>query len=131
MKPKIKIPRFVAGIIEDAQDQYLIGLPHTESQERLWQFPRELAKPEESSESAMRRVAAELLGLTVEVIVGQPPIQGSINGQLYEFRYFFCGVLSGDARSSSLAELRWVSLSHLREYDFDVVSKPVVDWLLA
>ncbi|MBI1825889.1 MAG: NUDIX domain-containing protein [Planctomycetes bacterium] len=131
MKPKTKIPRYVAGIIEDAQDQYLIALPCTESFERLWQFPRDLAKAEESSEAAMRRVAAELLGLTVEVIVGQPPIQGSIDGQLYEFRYFFCGVLSGEARSSSLAELRWISIAHLREYDFDAISKPVVEWILA
>src|SRR5262245_3701262 len=118
MKPRIQIPRYVAGIVEDAHDQYLIALPQTDSSERLWQFPRALARADESAEAAMRRVASELLGLTVEVIVGQPPIQGSIDGQLFEFRYFFCGVLSGEAKSSSLAELRWVPHSHLLEYDF-------------
>ena len=79
----------------------------------------------------VRRVAEELLGITVEVIVGQPPIPGQVDGQTVEFRYFFCGMISGEAKSESFAELRWVSLSHLREYDFDAASKPVVDWILA
>lgn len=78
----------------------------------------------------MRRIAREDLGLEVEVVIGQPPLPGRIDGEEVEFRYFFCGVAAGEAQSSRYPSLRWVIRGHLQEYDFDEASKPLVAWLL-
>lgn len=123
--------RYAAGIIEDADEQYLIALPRgPENAARLWQFPRATLKPGESPEAGMRRIASEILGVTVEVIVGQPPIPAELDGTKGELRYFFCGIIEGMPALKHFAEVRWVTTGHLREYEFDAASQPVVDWLL-
>ena len=81
-------------------------------------------------EAAMRRIAREQLGIEVEIVVGQPPIVAALQDAEVELRYFFCGVIEGDADRGEYAELRWVPRGQLREYDFDDVSRPVVEWLL-
>ncbi len=124
-------PRAAVGIIERHDNDVLIVLPSSpDDQTRLWQFPRGLAKIDESPEQAMRRTAHEKLGIHVEIVVGQPPVSAEINGQEVEMRCFFCGVADGVPHPGPYAEIRWVSRGHLREYEFDDPSKPVVEWLL-
>ena len=127
--PKRKL--FVAGIIE-RQDNHLLIALSTEPglKERRWCFPCGPAAPGESPEAAMRRLADRGLGIRIEVIVGQPPLISRIGGEEVELRYFFCGVIQGEAVPGPYAELRWVPRYHLREYDFDEPSRPVVEWLL-
>jgi 8-oxo-dGTP pyrophosphatase MutT (NUDIX family) len=123
---------FVASIIERANNDILIALARgPDAVLRHWQFPRGRARPDESPEAAMRRVARELLGILVEVIVGQPPVPARIDGEEVEVRFFFCGVADGEPRPEQFVELAWIHKAHLREYEFDAVSKPVVDWMLA
>ena len=123
-------PRFVAAIIERADNHILIALPPDAELVRTWIFPRGLAEPQESSEAAMRRVATMQLGLTVELVIGQPPLLSEVGGVPSEVRYFFCGILGGQARSGPYSEIRWIPKGHLREYEFDAASKAVVEWLL-
>jgi ADP-ribose pyrophosphatase YjhB (NUDIX family) len=124
-------PKFAAGIIERHDNHVLIALPRTNAQHpREWQFPRGAVRPDESPEAAMRRIAPETVGLTVEIVVGQPPLLAPIEGREVELRYFFCGVVDGQLHSEVYAELRWISTAHLREYDFDEPSRAVVEWLL-
>ena len=78
----------------------------------------------------MRRVARQELGIEVEIILGQPPLVEEIDGQAVELRYFFCDLTTGAPQAGRYDEIRWVSKAHLREYDFDRVSAPVVQWLL-
>ena len=131
MSPRSIRPRWSAGIIERHDNHVLIVLPNDEPQAgRLWCFPRGPAEPNESPEATMRRVARTQLKLDVDVVVGQPPLVVRIEGREAELRYFFCGVTSGDADPGPYAETRWVSRGHLREYEFDAVSQPVVEWLL-
>lgn len=123
---------YVAGVIERLDNHVLIALPQEESDTaRRWQFPRGLAKPHESPEAAMRRVAEEKLGLFVEIVVGQPPLLCQLSGKEVEVRYFFCGVAAGGCRTGSYVEILWIPKAHLREYDFDDASQPVANWLLA
>jgi ADP-ribose pyrophosphatase YjhB (NUDIX family) len=119
------------GIIERHDNHVLIVLPSSpDDPTRLWQFPRGLANIDESPEQAMRRIADEQLGIGVEIVVGQPPVAAEINGREVEMRYFFCGVADEEPRPGPYAEIRWVTRGHLREYEFDDPSKPVVEWLL-
>ncbi len=132
MKPRpLRRPRVAVGIIERHDNHVLIVLPSTtDEQTRLWQFPRGSANVDESPEQAMRRTASAQLGIQVEIVVGQPPVPAMLDGQEVEMRYFFCGVAEGEPRPGLYAEIRWVTRGHLREYEFDDSSKPVVEWLL-
>ena len=122
---------FAAGIIERFDNHVLICLPRRpDGADRLWQFPRALSREDESPEAAMRRLAEELLGIEIDIVAGQPPLLEQAEGREVELRYFFCGILSGSVRSDAYAEIRWVPRAHLREYEFDEASQPVVDWLI-
>jgi ADP-ribose pyrophosphatase YjhB (NUDIX family) len=124
-------PCWSAGIIERQDNHVLIALPKDgQPSSRVWRFPRGPVERDESPEAAMRRIAREQLGLHVEVVVGQPPLVERVEGREAELRYFFCGVAGEDADPGPYAEIRWVSKGHLREYEFDSPSKPVVEWLL-
>jgi len=132
MKPRPpRRPRVAVGIIERHDNHVLIVLPsNSEGLTRLWQFPRGYANADESPEQAMRRIAEEQIGVRVEVVVGRPPVTASLEGREIEMRCFFCGIADGEPHPGPYAEIRWVTRGHLREYEFDVPSKPIVDWLL-
>src|SRR6185503_9329082 len=106
--------RYVSAIIERHDNQILIALPVSddkqkgENAERLWQFPRDAARADESAEAAMRRIAQEQLGVMIEIVVGQPPIVARTDNDEIELRYFFCGIITGEPRSKLYSEFRWV-----------------------
>lgn len=124
-------PIYSAAIIERPDHHFLIARPLAVSEQtRVWIFPRGKVAPTESPEAAMRRITRADLGVAIEVVIGQPPFLARIAEQEVEIRYFFCGITSNEPRKGPYEELRWVSRPHLREYDFDAVSEPVVQWLL-
>jgi ADP-ribose pyrophosphatase YjhB (NUDIX family) len=151
MARRIKRPIHVAGIIERHDNHLLIvrplssggagspdqqptadakvDAPFAADSHLPWQFPRGAARVDESPEAAMRRIARELFGIEVEVVVGQPPLLERIDEQIVELRYFFCGIQSGEPNGRHFAELRWIVRGHLQEYDFDDQSRPVAEWL--
>lgn len=124
-------PCYAAGIIERFDNAMLIRCEECGTAEtRHWKFPRGPVREGESPEEAMRRIGREQLGVHLEIVVGQPPILVDVNGRRVELRYFFCGIVSGTLDPGPDEPLRWVSRGHLREYDFDEPSRPVVAWLL-
>lgn len=132
MAKRLQKKLYVAALIESHTSDLLIARPQRdEKAPRLWQFPRGVARRGESPEAALRRLARDVLGIKVEIIVAQPPLMERIDGVRTELRYFFCGVAGGEATPGPYAEIRWISKLHLREYDFDEPSQIVVDWLLA
>ena len=128
--PQRKRPIYAAGLIERFDNCLLIVLPRRPSEaDRLWRFPRDMVASDESPEAGMRRIAREQLGLNVEVVVGQPPIPARVDDRDVEMRFFFCGILSGRVDNGPYKEVRWVTRTHLREYEFDEPSRPVAEWL--
>jgi 8-oxo-dGTP diphosphatase len=124
-------PSFAVGLIERYDHALLIALPApSDDDKRLWVFPRGRIEPGESPEVAMRRIAQDHLEIEVEVVVGQPPIIETIDGEEVELRYMFCGILTGDPFAGPYKEIRWAPKQQLREYDFDSASIPVVEWIL-
>ena len=79
----------------------------------------------------MRRIALDWLGLYIEVIVAQPPLMYTIDGEEVELRFMFCGVNDGDVDPGPEWESRWVLKGQLRDYEFDMPSRDAVDWMLA
>ena len=128
---RIRRKSYAIGVIEQHDNHLLIATFKDRSDvSRLWQFPRGIVKSGESPEAAMRRVAKENLGVTVEIVVGQPPLLAEVDGKQAELRYFFCSLSAGAPSAGSYAEIQWIPKAHLREYDFDAPSQPVVNWLL-
>ena len=124
-------PSYAAAIIERHDQHFLIALTEPEtSGERLWSFPRGLIAAGEPPEVAMRRITEADLGLSVEIVIGQPPIVAKVDAGEAQLRYFFCGVVDGEATRGPYADIRWTPKAQLREYDFDQASTPVVKWVL-
>jgi hypothetical protein len=122
---------YAIGVIEQHDDHFLIATFRDRNDvSRLWQFPRGIVKSGESPEAAMRRVAKENLAVTIEIVLGQPPLLAEVEGKQAELRCLFCSLSSGTPTSGPYAEIQWIPKAHLREYDFDAPSKLVVDWLL-
>lgn len=131
MSSRIRHPQFAAGIIERFDNSILIVTQDLSSVDaRKWMFPRGAIQVEEVPEEGMRRVALAQLGLRVEIVAGQPPLVGEVEGEEIQLRYFFCGADGNEIETGVYEEARWVSRAHLREYDFDAASQSVVDWLL-
>ncbi len=127
----VRKPIYAVGIIEKSDNEFLVVRREQPPRvSRIWQFPRGPARPGESPEAAMRRMASEDVGLGVEVLIGQPPLVLTLDGQEVEVRYFFCGVIHGELRAGPYAEWRWVPKSQLPEYEYDECTRPVVQWLL-
>lgn len=78
----------------------------------------------------MRSLARDTLGLSIDIAVGQPPLQEEMDGTMVELRYFFCSVAEGDPSAEEDRSIRWICKPHLREYEFDSLSQPVVQWIL-
>lgn len=122
---------YAAGILERYDHHVLIALPrHEDTELRRWQFPRGTILDKEIPETAMRRIMNRLLSVEIEIVIGQPPILESVEGERVEIRYFFCGLVSGEPSPGDFEEIRWVHRIHLSEYDFDEASHPVTQWLL-
>lgn len=122
---------WVACIIERHDNHVLIALPKEQVEtSRLWQFPRGRLRGPESPESALRRVVQEDLGIAVEIVIGQPPIECTLEGESVEVRYFFCGVSANEASPGPYGEIQWIPRIHLLEYEFDDASRPVAEWIL-
>ncbi len=119
------------GVIERADNHVLIvRKSDADAATGRWQFPSGRARPNESPEAAMRRIVLDQLRMEVEIVVGQPPLVENVDGKEVELRYFFCGVINGEPIGNAYAETRWVLKGQLREYEFEPISRQVVDWLL-
>jgi ADP-ribose pyrophosphatase YjhB (NUDIX family) len=124
-------PIYAAAILERPDHHHLIvRTAAVREEERVWMFPRGRVQANESPEAAMRRIAKSDLGISVDILVGQPPFLVRQNGDEVEMRYFYCAIEEGSPRLGPYEEMRWVSKPHLREYDFDGASEPVAQWLL-
>ena len=122
---------YAAAVIEREDGHVLIAAEKDQpDSSRLWHFPRCPVASGETPEAAIRRFAAEDIGMPVEVIEGRPPLVAEVDGCEIELRYLFCGPVGDDPCQDYYAEVRWVPKAHLREYDFDAASKPVAEWML-
>ncbi len=77
----------------------------------------------------MRRITQTKLNIAVEIVVGQPPWECRVDDETVVIRYFYCGIIEGEATPGRYSEIRWVSPGSLCEYDFDPVSQPVAGFL--
>ena len=128
-RPRRGRPIAAAGIVERHDGCVLICRPD-DGERRRWEFPCGLARDDESPEEAIRRIAWQRARLRLDIHVGQPPLMGQLGDREVEFRFFLCGLISGEGEALDYAEVRWVAKGQLCEYEFDLPSKGVVEWLV-
>ncbi|MCK6463975.1 MAG: NUDIX domain-containing protein [Phycisphaerae bacterium] len=118
----------VIGLIQRFDNAYLVcraaGDPTAP-----WTFPTGETTPGESCEAAMRRCGESLLGMRLEIDVGQPPIAAVLEGRPVTLRYFFCGVLGERPPQPPRVEHRWVRKDELLTLPVDPLHADVIRWL--
>jgi len=110
--------------------EVLIVKLRTEPYVGQWTFPFGPAEPGEMPEPAIRRILRDQLGLLASIQHGQPPFDHLFGDQTYRWRFLFGEVSDAKVSNCHYQEVRWISRPSLREYDFEPVSRQVVDWLL-
>lgn len=123
----------VAGIVKrvrEGRQEVLIVKQTQPPDQHNWSFPGGEVQSRESPEAALRRILKDGLNVSVEIKVGQPPFDEQVGDQIQRWRYFFCDSSPVDASEAHAATQRWVQPGGLREYEFEPVSRRVVDWLL-
>ncbi len=116
------------ALIERQRREYLIARPGG-GEDTPWEFPGGRIAAQESPEAGLRRLCRELLGIELEISLGQPPFVHNFGAHSVTYRYYVCAAF-GDAKTVGYAEIRWVALPQLRDYVFDRPTQQVVDWLL-
>ena len=124
-----KRPIVVAGIVERYDGLVLICRAKENPGPAHWEFPGGLSNADESPEAAVCRLGYARAGVQIDVLVGQPPLAGNFEGREVEYRYFFCGLVSGDGGAIDYDEVRWVAKAQLCEYTFDPPTDEVARWL--
>ena len=117
------------ALISHRREGYLIVRPLGEP-DAPWEFPGGTAAERESPEAALRRCCRAQIGVELEIVVGQPPFAHETEAGTTLYRYYVCGVLSGEPRALSCRDTRWVMTPQLRDYVFSAPTQQVVDWLL-
>jgi ADP-ribose pyrophosphatase YjhB (NUDIX family) len=119
----------VATIIERHDKHVLICLPAGSTEDhRRWEFPTGVRREKESPESAARRVCEERVDVSIDIHTGQPPFVEPHEGEPAQYRFFLAYVETGEGEAVDYGEIRWVQPGQLCEYDFDPVTKNVIDW---
>jgi len=117
------------ALIQRAGREYLIIKTHA-GDEQPWEFPGGRIRRNEPPEAGLRRLCRALLGIEINIVLGQPPFDYSFGTHRVRYRYYICGVRRHEAAPAACGEARWVLMEQLREYVFDAPTQQVVDWLL-
>jgi ADP-ribose pyrophosphatase YjhB (NUDIX family) len=117
------------GLIARGRSQYLIVRMRGE-EGCPWEFPGGKIRHSESPEAALRRHCRGLLGIEIELLIGQPPFVFNFGSHTIRFRYYVCNVAREEPLPQGVADVRWVNRGQLRDYCFDAPGQQVVDWLL-
>lgn len=96
----------------------------------LWCFPFGPIEQGEMPEPALRRSLRTMLGINVRIVCAQPPFDQTFDDMTFRWRFFFCEASGEKMHNMYFDQVRWVPRASLREYDFDPVSRHVVDWIL-
>lgn len=121
---------FACAILRRDNQALIVRPISTGPKRSKWAFPAGPVEADESPEAACRRMCREKLSAEIEIDLGQPPLHDTVAGQPVIYRYYIGTVIGLDVGNEGFAEVRWVAMGQLRDYEFDPVSQMVVDWLL-
>jgi len=116
----------IAALIRNGSRVLIARRPPGDRLAGKWEFPGGTVEPGETPEQALRRELAEELGIDASVgaslgSVEHRSVDTDVHLSLYEVTGF-----SGDIHAFDHAEVRWVALAELDQYDFAPADRPFV-----
>jgi A/G-specific adenine glycosylase len=117
----------VIGVMEKKGKYLIQKRPSTGLLSDLWEFPGGKKKKDETLEQALRREIKEELGIELEGIQLLTQVKHSYTQFQVKLHAFRC--LFKTDPSLSEKEIRWVSLSGMREYPFPSGSAKIIQFL--
>lgn len=121
-----------AAIIRNKQGELLIcQRPHHKNCSLLWEFPEGKQEPGESLEECLVRECREELsiGIFVDDKFADTISENSV-GRIH-LTFFNCTIQEGTVTTKEHADLKWVKMSGLDDYEFCPADKKIVNSLLA
>ena len=117
-------------LIQRSDNAYLLCRPLSAVETAPWDFPQCPVLPGESVEAAARRLGDTLLGMSLEVDVGMPPIDTRLGERVVVLRYVFCGILGERPGFVPPVSTKWVPKAELNAVSTDPLHRDVVRWLV-
>lgn len=130
--PAGKVPHhhIGVGIIVDKNDNLLIALrPEEAMLGGLWEFPGGKQKKDEAIRSTVARELHEELGVEVEVLEKFTELKHAYSHFKITLHAFRCRIKTGKPNPKTSQELRWVSVSQLRDFPFPKANKTLTEKL--
>lgn len=119
--------RIGVAVIADHQGRILIDrrLP-TGVMAGLWEFPGGKIEPSESVEACIYREITEELG--VEVRVGEHLITITHDYRIFTVTLIvhYCQIIKGEPQPLECAEVRWVNLTEIDQYNFPEANYQII-----
>ncbi|KIL51813.1 8-oxo-dGTP diphosphatase MutT [Jeotgalibacillus soli] len=123
----------VAGaIITNDQDEVLCALRSPEmSLPNVWEFPGGKIEQGEQPEQALYREIQEELGCTLNIFELVEDTTHEYENMIVRLMTYKASILKGEPTAREHAEIKWVSLDHLRSLEWAPADLPAVNKLLA
>lgn len=125
----ISIPHKIigVGVLWNAQKQILIDRRRPEgAMGGLWEFPGGKLEPGETVEECIKRELMEELGVEVEVGDRLITIEHEYAHLRVTLTVHHCHYLSGVPQPIECAEIRWVTLDEIEQYNFPAANVQII-----
>jgi 8-oxo-dGTP diphosphatase len=96
-----------------------------------WEFPGGKVDPGEDLQTALRRELVEELGVQAEIGAEIHSIVHSYPDRDVRLYFFEAHIVSGEPQKLEVADLRWVTLDELMDYQFPEADIPLLQQLRA
>jgi 8-oxo-dGTP diphosphatase len=94
-----------------------------------WEFPGGKVEPGEELKAALHRELAEELGIEAKIGAEIHRIVHAYPDRDVKLHFYEAGILSGEPRKLEVADLRWVTLDELMDYQFPEADIPLLNQL--
>ena len=120
----------VAGVIRRADGRILITQRLADDTlGGYWEFPGGKVDPGEELRAALARELREELGIEAEIGAQVHHILHAYPDRDVRLYFFEARILSGEPRKIEVADLRWVTLPELMDYQFPEADRPLLEQL--
>lgn len=127
-KPHIHV---TAGLICNDKKYLITKRPDGSHLEGFWEFPGGKQEAGESLRTCMEREVMEELGMEVKAEKLLLTVQHEYDTKLVDLHFFECECVKGSPKPFDGQEIRWVSPSDLKKYNFPPPDKKIVELLIS
>ena len=121
----------VAVIVNDKQEILIDKRLPTGVMANMWEFPGGKIEAGESPEDCIIREIKEEIGVTIECDRHLIDITHPYPEFIVTLSVYICQIVSGKPQPLECAEIRWVSVPQLNEFEFPTANKHIISSIQA